>query len=247
MSWSSRFLLEHLGRGLQRLDLGLAILEDLGPVDQQLRQRGVVVRVAVDSSSRASEAASWVGSFSRISWYAPEAWTLSSRRSSQIDATCMSTSIFDSVSSSTSSLALEHLDRVVPASLLCIEVFQGGHRLHVALVQLEHLEPGIDGAVVGHQVLALDPTDLRVQLAKLVVAQVIGPDQDQTLEDVDELHPGLARLVDVVQGLQGLDVAGIDLQRVEPGIEGVALANPACFRRPDPGSCRPGRGRSGRR
>ena len=84
--------------------------------------------------------------------------------------------------------------------------------------------PGLDGPVGRHQVLALDPADLGVQLPLLLHRDGLAAHGDELLEDLDELHPRLVGLVDLVQRLQRLDVGAVELHRVEPRPQGVALA-----------------------
>ena len=120
-------------------------------------------------------------------------------------------------------LLLEDLDHLVPGRLAGVQALEGGERLEAPRLELEDVPPGGDGRLRVHQVLGLDPTDLGVVGPDLLGAEDPRPERDQAGEDVVELHPLLVALVDRVQRRQRIDVAAVELERVEPGVEGAAL------------------------
>jgi hypothetical protein len=124
-------------------------------------------------------------------------------------------------------LALEDLHDLLPAGLAAVKALERREGLEAVGLELDDVAPRVDRRVGVHQVLGLDPADLRIVVAGLVGPEHARTEIDQARQDVVELDPALAVLVDAVQGGQRLDVAAVDLEGVEPRVEGVAvLAEP---------------------
>src|SRR5690606_38861510 len=75
-----------------------------------------------------------------------------------------------------------------------------------------------------HQVLALDRSDLRVDIAETLPTEALGAKGGKAVQDVVELHPGLPVLVDSLERLEALEVDRVDLDGGEPRVESVALS-----------------------
>jgi len=119
---------------------------------------------------------------------------------------------------------LQHVDTLLPAPLLREQRLQGRQGRGISRIDLQHMAPRFDSRIDVHQRAALQLAKFRVAISQRGRREGLAAHGDQPAQSVRELLPSRRAPVVGRNGLQRLDVSGIDLDDLLPALKGVSLA-----------------------